>query len=202
MKQNYSPLPQSFYQRHPQDVALDLLGCLLVRRVGKKYLIGKIVETEAYLSTSDDPASHGFKAESPRTKSLYGPAGYAYVTNVHKYSIMNVVTEGVGQPSAALIRAVEPIEGIDIMKEHRPHTSLINLTNGPGKLTIAFNISRPLDGSNLTQSSNEIFIIKGTESSPTTGISKRIGISQAQELPLRFYLKNNPWVSGPKKNNL
>lgn len=189
-------IPRSFYRRHPEKVARELLGCFIIRKYKGELLVGKIVETEAYLSTPDDPASHGFKPKSRRTNSLFGDAGYAYVTNVHRYMIMNVVTETYNKPSAVLIRAIEPIEGIETMKKLRGKDNILDLTNGPGKLTLALNITRKLDGIDITDSKSEIFFTKRNERFTETIInSPRIGISKAQEFHLRFYIKNNPYVS-------
>ena len=198
-----STIPRTFYQRHPKKVARDLLGCFIVRNYHGELLVGKIVETEAYLSTPDDPASHGYKPQSPRTHSLFGEAGHAYVTNVHKYMIMNVVTESHNQPSAVLIRALEPIEGIKTMKELRDKENIIELTNGPGKLALALGITRELDGIDVTDFQSEVYFLeRNQEFNESIITTERIGISKAQDLLLRFYMKNNPWVSGSKKNNL
>lgn len=193
-------IPRSFYRRHPEKVARDLLGCFIVRRYHGELLVGKIVETEAYLSTPDDPASHGFKPKSRRTNSLFGDAGHAYITNVHRYMIMNVVTETHDKPSGVLIRAIEPILGVETMQKLRRPSSPGNLSNGPGKLTLALDITRKLDGIDITDSMSEIFFTKRNKKfTETIMTSPRIGISKAQEFPLRFYLQNNLFVSKNKK---
>lgn len=201
MEKTSKILNRKFFQRHPAVVARELLGCYLVKNYRSKKLIGKIVETEAYLSTPDDPASHGYKPQSKRTTSLFGEAGHAYVTNIHRYMILNVVTETRGHASAVLIRAVEPTDGIETMKRLRNKENLRDLTTGPGKLAMAFNITRALDGADVCQPTSDVFFQEKDETIEEIKSGPRIGISQAQELPLRFYLSGNPYVSGPQKNN-
>lgn len=190
-------LNRKFFARNPVEVARDMIGTYIVRRYGGDLLVGKIVETEAYLAEGDT-ASHGYKPKSNRTESLFGPAGYAYVTNVHRYFIMNVVTEAVNQPSAVLIRAIEPVEGIEVMKRLRGKDNLVDIGSGPGKVCIALGIDRSCDGISVTSSDSDIYFLpRSTKENLDIGSSARIGISSAQDYLFRFFLKANPHVSGP-----
>ena len=169
----YNALKRSFFNRSPVEVAPELLGKLLVRKINGKVLVGRIVEVEAYLS-QDDEAAHGFKGLRPHTASLYKEAGHAYVHGMRQYFLLDVVTEGMGTPSAVLIRAVEPVQGIEIP------------TNGPGKIGIAFNITRALDGVDMTDRESELFIAEGHDMREVH-VSPRVGISKSKDMPLRFY---------------
>ncbi|MDB5225231.1 MAG: 3-methyladenine glycosylase [Candidatus Adlerbacteria bacterium] len=171
-----NPLSRSFFDRNPAEVAQGLLGKLLVRRIAGKLVVGKIIETEAYLS-SGDSAAHGFKGETIRNRSLYKEAGHAYVHAMRQYFLLDVVTEGPGTPSSVLIRAVEPVRGIEIK------------TDGPGKIGIAFGISRALDGVDMTDAASSLFIAENSDAPPYgVVVSPRIGISTAKDLALRFCL--------------
>lgn len=186
---------QSFYNRKPQIVARDLLGKFLVRKINNQFLVGRIVETEAYLS-KDDPASHNFKGKNKRNVSLYKDGGHAYVHSMRQYCLLDVVTESPAKPGSVLIRALEPIEGIEKMKRFRDEYNLHNLTNGPGKVCRALNITKNLDGIDLTNPDEVLFIVKDKNESKIKIItSLRIGISKAKNLPLRFHLFDNKHVS-------
>ena len=164
------------------------------------YLAGRIVEVEAY-DGSIDQAAHTFIGRTKRNEIMFGQGGYLYVYftyGVHFCS--NVVTGKEGQGTAVLIRALEPISGIEEMIKNRFGRDLknekekLNLTNGPGKICQAFNINREHYGADLTGS--QIFIIdQSTVKSKDIITAKRIGISKSVDLPWRFYIKNNPWVS-------
>jgi DNA-3-methyladenine glycosylase len=137
---------RSFFERFTPDVAKELLGTLLVRRVGRRMLSVRIVEAEAYRG-EDDPASHAYKGLTKRTAVMFGEGGHAYVyLSYGANRCLNVTTERKGTPGAVLIRAVEPLDGIDLMKRRRGVTELTELTSGPGKLTRAMNIDLALNG--------------------------------------------------------
>src|SRR6516165_4342508 len=156
----YKPLPRAFYKRDTVVVARALLGAYIVHTIEKKILVGMIVETEAY--PSNDPASHAFKGETKRIRSLFGPVGHAYVYFLHNNYCLNVVSHDENIPAGGiLIRAVEPISGIEYMKERRHVDAEINLTNGPGKLTKAFAIDGHLDGMDIAQEKRELMIAYG-----------------------------------------
>lgn len=172
----------------------------MIRRTAKGFCGGPIVEVEAYLA--DDPASHGFAGETPRTRVMYGPPGRAYVYFIYgAHFCVNAVCRPVGHAEAVLIRAIEPEVGIELMQENRPVAKAVSLTNGPGKLCAAMRIDRKLDGANLCDSQGELFVainpnlkafLKKRGSLITT---TRIGITRAAHLSLRFYLGGSPFIS-------
>ncbi len=199
MKYN-TKLSQSFYLRPTLRVAKELLGKYIVRKYHGKELVGKIVEVEAYIGFHD-PASHAYKRKTGRSEIMYQRGGIAYVYFTYgMYHCMNVVTEREGFPAAVLIRSVEPIGGIGMMKKLTGFSSdLSNLTNGPGKFCRAFAIDRKLNGEDLT--SNRLFLMNG-EKIPKSKIAatRRIGIADGQEKKWRFYIKGNRWVSKIKSD--
>ncbi len=193
-----SPLPRSFYNRPTDTVARELLGKYLVRRLGDEYLIGKIVETEAYIG-EDDPACHAARGYTNRTSIMYGPPGYAYIYFIYgMYNCLNAVTEREGFPAAVLIRALEPVRGIERMKTFRQRADLHSLTNGPGKLCQALQVDRSLNGTDLC---DEILFITPGEDIPEHQIMRtsRIGIRKGVEHPWRFFIADNPFVSGNRR---
>ncbi len=178
-------LTGDFYARHTPDVARDLIGATLYRKLPDgTFLSGKIVETEAY--REDDPACHAARGPTPRCKILFGPPGLAYVYFIYgNYHCLNVVTEPEGVGCAVLIRGVEG-----------------DNTNGPGKLCREWIITRDHNGVNFTDPSSELLICKGDPVNPQDiGVSSRIGISAAQHLQWRYFLKGHPSVSRPKPYN-
>ncbi len=189
-------LPRSFYSRKTITVAKELLGKIIVRRIGKTLLSGIIVETEAYLF--DDPASHSFRGMTERNKVMFGEPGHLYVYFTYgMHYCANVVTNKIGIGEAVLIRAVEPVEGIRKMTALRSTRRPVppeQLTNGPAKFAQAFGLSKEHSGVDLTI--GDIFLAEG-EPIPRAGIvtTTRIGISSAKEELRRFYRKGNPWVS-------
>jgi DNA-3-methyladenine glycosylase len=211
------PLPRSFYLRSTLQVARDLLGKHIVRKVGTILLIGKIVEVEAYCK--GDPASHAFHGRTKRNDVMFWEGGHLYVYFTYgMHFCANIVTGNEGIGEAVLIRAIEPLTGIDVMTKYRfanlsrtqcgisvsrrqshNHQSLINLTNGPAKFCQAFNISRKENGADLIGS--EIIIIEEkTKTTSSIGRSARIGIRSGVEKKWRFFIKGNPWVSMSKKS--
>lgn len=195
-----NPLPRSFYDRDPNLVAQDLLGKVLVRNINKKILKGVIVEVEAYLSLGDE-AAHGFKGKNQRNQSLYKEAGHAYVHSMRHHFLLDLVTEGVNVPSSVLIRAVQPIDGISVMKKSRGTDVVENLANGPGKFCVAFNIDKTLDGIDMTTPLSSLYVTESEnlEKNIRIATSKRIGISRSQDMLLRFWIKENPFVSRKRK---
>jgi DNA-3-methyladenine glycosylase len=189
---------RSFFYQATDDVAQQLLGTYVVRKLDKELLIGKIVETEAYLPFHD-LAAHAHKGETRRTKILFGEPGYSYVYSIHRSHCLNVVTEGVGIPGCVLVRALEPMAGIDVMHAVRKTAKFYNLTNGPGKVCQAFQISRALNGVDLTSAASVLTLVRGDadRSSLSIEVSTRVGISKATHLPLRFSVKGNAFVSRP-----
>lgn len=181
---------QSFYSRESKEVAGDLLGKKLV----KNGMEGYIVETEAYYGKKD-PASHASNGKTDRNKLMFEGAGHIYVYICYGvYHLLNITTRSKGRPGAVLIRALEPLKGLKFMQENREVGDKIKLTNGPGKLTQAFDIDKQFNGMNVTRKDSKIKIAKG--SSPENIVkSKRIGINEGKDKELRFYIKSNKWVS-------
>jgi DNA-3-methyladenine glycosylase len=188
------PLPRSFYARPSVEVARDLLGRHLVRRLPRGVVVGRIVECEAY--EEGDPASHSFRGLTDRTRVMFGPPGHLYVYFTYgMHSCMNVVTGRDGEGSAVLMRAVEPLEGVDLIRERRGVTDDRILCAGPGRLTQAFGITRANNGTDLV-SGGDLFVTEGEPvDSKEIGAGRRIGISVATEKPWRFYLIGSPFVS-------
>jgi DNA-3-methyladenine glycosylase len=169
-------LRRKFYDRNPVEVAQELLGKLLVRKIDDTYLVGMIAETEAYLPEGD-AAAHAFKGKTKRNASLYKEAGHAYVHSMRQYCLLDVVTEGEDKPGSVLIRALEPVEGIK------------NPTDGPGKICRELHITKALDGIDVTDPKSDIFIAHGdTSISHVINTTSRIGISKAKDLHLRFHI--------------
>ena len=194
-------LPVYFYQKKTIAVAKALLGTYLVHDSPEGRTVGRIVETEAYLSTID-PASHAYRGKTARNAVMFGPAGHAYIYFIYgMYYCFNVVTgtEGVGE--AVLVRALEPIEGIDLMKKRRGTEDLRNLCSGPGKLVLAMGLKREHNALSLLSPPLTIWdhaALGGKPPRRSEIISTtRIGIKVGEELPLRFYLKGNPFASRP-----
>jgi DNA-3-methyladenine glycosylase len=189
-----SPLPRSFYQRPTLMVAKSLLGKYLCRKWKNLLLAGKIVEVEAYIG-EDDPACHAAAGKTKRNSIMYGPPGFAYIYFIYgMYNCLNVVTGHEGFPAAVLIRAVEPIAGIEQMKRLRKNDSLLKLTNGPGKLCQAFHLNRRQNGTDFC--GTELFIMNGEEiNTENIATSKRVGIKVGVDHLWRFSLKNNIYVS-------
>ena len=191
-------LPRSFYLRPTLSVAKDLIGKYLIRKTRGHTLIGKIVEVEAYLGDKD-PASHAYRGRTRRNDVMFSAGGHLYVYFTYgMHFCANVVTEKEGTGHAVLIRAVEPIDGIEVMKQDRSFYSgklkEYDLTNGPAKLCQAFAIDRKDNGMDLL--GDTIFITEGEKISRSSlRSSSRIGISKAIHHRWRFFLRNNPWVS-------
>ena len=198
--QSSKKLKADFYRRELLTVAKDLLGKIFVKIDGKNFLAGKIVETEAYNGDFDE-AAHSFEGKTKRTEIMFEAGGYLYVYFTYGvHYCCNVVTGKKGQGTAVLIRAIEPISGQDKMIKNRFGRKLnnekeaINLTSGPGKICQAFAIEKKHSGTDLTK--NEIFILDSEKvGNKEIGISKRIGISKSVDLPWRFFIKNNPYLS-------
>jgi DNA-3-methyladenine glycosylase len=179
-------------------VAKDLLGKNLVRRIQKKLLVGKIVEVEAYLGEKD-PASHAYRGKTKRNEVMFRGGGHLYVYFTYgMHFCCNVVTEEAGRGRAVLLRAVEPIEGVEEMRKKRRFGSdrkdYWNLTNGPAKLCEAFGIRREMNGADLL--GNELFLTEGEEIPKSRiGSSTRIGVKNGADKNWRFYVKGEAWIS-------
>ena len=193
-------LSRSFYKRELLNVARDLLGKTLVKVYGKNILAGKIVEVEAYHGDFDK-AAHSYGGITKRNEIMFEEGGYLYVYFTYGvHHCCNVVTGKKGQGTAILIRAIEPISGVNKMIRNRFGSSLrnekeiFNLTSGPGKVCQSLGINRKHSGLDLT--GEKIFILDSAKiNDKEIGVSKRIGISKSVNLPWRFYTKNNPYLS-------
>ena len=187
-----TPLPRDFYLQDTITAARKLLGKLLVHCAPEGVISGRIVETEAYLR--DDPACHACRGMTNRNRVMFGPPGHAYVYFTYgNHYCMNAVTQPEGIAEAVLIRAIEPLEGTEMMKRNRRADDLKNLCSGPGKLTQALGIGREHNGLDLTQS---CLIVACGEDIEDVVETTRIGIREAADKPWRFYSrKSSEWVS-------
>lgn len=182
-------LSREFYARNTVEVAKDLLGKILVRKIGKKTVSGIITETEAYRH-SDDPASHAFRSRTERNKAMFGEVGHAYVYFTYgMYYCVNAVAKSKNfQAGAVLIRALEPKEGIDIMIQNRKTENVSNLANGPAKLTIALGITKMHYGEDLVNSP-QLYITEEGQVNGKISAGSRIGIRLGTENLWNFKIK-------------
>ena len=186
-----SVLGVGFYSRGAIEVARDLLGTVLVR--GRT--AGRIVEVEAYLGL-DDLAAHASRGITNRTRVLFGPPGHAYVYLIYgMYECLNIVAEPAGSAGCVLIRALEPVCGLEKMRARRPAARKPEqLCSGPGKLTLAMGITRELNGAPVTR--GELTVRAQGEPEPfDIAVSPRIGINECVDWPLRFYVADSAFVS-------
>jgi len=195
------PLPPKLFDRDPRVVSREILGKLLVRRQPGKLLAGRIVEVEAYLG-EDDPAAHAAAGRTPRNSVLFGPPGVAYIYFIYgNHYCLNISCLPDGVPGCVLIRALEPVIGVDEMARARGITlhasaDLRKLTSGPGRLTEAFGITRSRDNDkDLTSRGSDLRIVDDGYGSARVVTTARIGITKAAERPLRFLVAENGFVS-------
>lgn len=192
-----SPLPRSFYEQDTLDTARMLLGQKVVRRLPDGGTVsGVIVETEAYLT--GDPACHAYRGQTPRNAAMFGPPGHAYVYFTYGLHMMlNLVCAQEGVAEAVLIRALEPLEGVETMRRLRGGAMATKqLTNGPGKLAQALALTRAADNhKDVTDPHGDLVVVPHEFPPFETVATTRIGISQGVELPWRFYVRGNPYVS-------
>lgn len=190
-----APLPQSFYNRDTEVVARELLGAVLECHGADGVVSARIVETEAYLG-EHDLACHAAAGRTTRTAPLYGPPGIAYVYFIYgMYWCFNAVTRAEHEPSAVLVRAIEPLDGIELMRRRRPKVRRdVDLTNGPGKLCLALGIDGALNCSPLQRPP---LLIRGGETIADANvvITPRIGITESADWPLRWFVRENSYVS-------
>ena len=195
------PLARAALPADTTALARFLLGKLVLRRLGRALLRGRIVETEAYLV--GDAACHAFRGRTLRNAALFLERGHCYVYLAYGTSYMlNVSSERAGIGAGVLIRALEPLAGVAEMQERRGTARLLDLTRGPGRLAQALQIDRGLDGIDLCTEGPLWLGDDGTlVDAASIGRSIRIGITKDAERPLRFYLRGNPFVSGPRRLN-
>ncbi len=196
----FTPLPRKFYEPSASAVAPALLGHLLLRRTARGFCGGPIVETEGYIR--GDAAAHSYVGLTNRNRVMWGPPGHGYVYFIYgNHYCFNAVCLPPGDAEAVLIRAVEPIVGLEMLRSHRHVSKDIQLTNGPGKLCAAMDIDRSLDGADLCDPDSPVIIARNpdlksflADRGPVV-TTTRIGITKAAALPLRFFLDRSPSVS-------
>ena len=204
------PLSRRFYARDPRIVARELLGKVLVRQRGRRVLAGRIVEVEAYLGEGD-LAAHAAAGKTERNEVLFGPPGHAYVYFIYgNHYCLNVSCERAGKAGCVLIRALEPLEGLDRMAANRDlepcaewpaHPKLARaLTSGPGRLCEALDITRAENGKDVTDARSDLFIANDGFRPRRVATTPRIGITRDAQHALRYVLAENQFVSGPRKS--
>ena len=199
--------PRSFYSRPVLEVARELVGSILVRRLDSGSLLaGRLVEVEAYLGDGSDPSAHSHGGPTNRNRSMFGPPGRLYAYRIYGiHTCVNIVCDAPGVGSAILLRAAEPLVGADLMRAHRGLADTARakqIASGPGRLAQAFGFELAHDGASVTAA--ELCIRAPTPGQPVLAVQTgpRVGISKAVERPYRFFAKDDPWVSAsrtPKK---
>lgn len=191
------PLPRAFYAQPTLEVAPQLLGQRLVRRLPNGDLLsGIIVETEAY--SQGDPALYAYQSPTPRTQAIFGPAGHVYLYATYRIHLMlNIVCGPLGVAESVLIRALEPVDGLDTMRAGRSGIAdTRQLTNGPGKLTAALGLTvAGFNGVDVTDVGSVLQIVAHHAAPFDTVATTRIGLSRGRELPYRFFIAGNRYVS-------
>ncbi|MGA8074290.1 MAG: DNA-3-methyladenine glycosylase [Candidatus Acidiferrales bacterium] len=213
-KKSLRPLRRAELPQDTEALARYLIGKTLVRETPRGRIIGRIVETEAYVL--GDSAGHGFRGETPRNRSLFLQRGHAYVYFIYgMHYALNVSAGAKGQGTGVLIRALEPVEGIEQMQKNRGIKNVHELTKGPGRLAEALQIDKRLDGTDLcvapaasrrssvnkSRLSHPLWLAEALAPPAPIATSKRIGITKEIHRPLRFYEQGNTYVSGPKRLN-
>jgi len=188
-------LPVTFFTRPAEVVAAELLGMIVVSRIGGELTEGRIVETEAYLGY-DDPASHGYRhRRNARNEALFGPPGTWYVyLSYGMHWCANLVCQEAGLANAVLLRALEPLGGLETMRRRRGNVPDRELSSGPGKLCQALGINRELDARSMRRSA--VRVRPGYQDQETRiAATPRVGITKAADWPLRFHIAGSPWTS-------
>jgi len=185
----FEKIQTEFFERDAKTVAMELLGKLIVRKVDNRYIIGKIVETEAYFG-ANDPASRAYHGKKNYNTGMWLPGGHVFVYMVHANWMFNITTDGV-EAQAVLIRAVEPLVGIDLMRRNRPK-NIKELCNGPGKWTRAFGITKEFNGKAL---GDDIFVASQKQRYFEIETSRRIGVRKDLDEDMRFFIKLSSFLS-------
>ena len=200
----HRPLARKFFDRDPRVVSQQLLGKVLVRREKNKLIVGRVVEVEAYLG-AEDAAAHAYVGKTARNAVLFGPPGYAYVYFIYgNHYCLNVSCLPDGLPGGILFSALEPLAGTDEMAKNRGliienSRDLRRLTSGPGRMAEALGITRARDnGKDLTNRSSDLWLADDGFVTPAFMTTKRIGITKAAEMPLRYIVAGSEFVSGPR----
>jgi DNA-3-methyladenine glycosylase len=186
-------LTRSFYARDTAEVARDLLGKKLIRRLGGDSLEGLIVETEAYYGV-DDPASRAYGGRKRYNEVMFGEPGRLFIYNVHRYWMLNFVAHEPGKVGGVLIRAIEPVKGVKIMRMNRSAKDIRELTSGPGKLTLALGVGKSLNGCSATDEGCPAHVLEN-KLVFEVGESHRVGVREDLPERLRFYVEGNGFVS-------
>jgi len=192
-------LTREFFLQDTLTCLKESIGKLLIRRLENKFLIGRIVEAEAYLQ--NDKACHAYRfGKTKRTQEMYGIGGIAYIFSVHTHNQFCFVTQDIEIPEAILIRAIEPIEGIEIMQKNRGIENIYKLCNGPGNLCKSLQIDKSLYGTDLTNSNSELFMAEDEFKIKEEDLvfTNRVGIDYAEEdknKPWRVYIKGSKFIS-------
>jgi len=187
-----TPLPRDFYDRETTEVARDLLGRILIHRTDEGDLAGIIVETEAY--GPDDPANHAYRGRTRRNAAMFGPPGHAYVYRIYgRYWCVNAVTGSEGIGEAVLIRALEPIMGIETMQRNRGVSDARLLCRGPGRLCAALGVTGALNGIDLI--AGPLWIAGESTTGAPIACTTRIGVTRAADRLWRYYLQGSPYIS-------
>lgn len=187
-------LARNFYERDPALVARGLLGKMLVRRLNSQILCGKIVETEAYYGEKD-PSSKAYKGRKMFNELMFMDVGKAFIYMVHGNWLLNIVAHSKGDVGAILLRAIEPLQGVEIMMKNRGVKDILALTSGPGKLTKALAITKKLNGIDVTKEDSELAVKESETEGFEISSSHRIGVEFDLPQELRFYVKGNKFVS-------
>jgi len=189
-------LLRSFYNRPTLDVAQNLLGKLIVWDCSRGRLAARIVEVEAYVG-EDDPACHAAVGPTARNQVMYGRPGFSYVYFIYgMYHCFNIVTERKGFPAAVLLRAAEPVEGLEVMRQNSPRSRTATILSGPGKFCRAFGLTVKHSGVDLT--GDLIYLCDAPASESDVVVTRRVGINKGVDLPYRFFLDGSSAVSGPR----
>ncbi len=201
---SYHKPNRSEFEQTPDVVAPMLLGALILcKSENGEHTGGLVIETEAYMAEGD-PAAHHFKrGRTKATAAKFMKAGTIYIHRIHRHFCMDIVSQDLGVPSSILIRSLEPTHGIREMKHRRNTDEIKNLTSGPGKLCQALGIDSRLNGQDILDPACELEILLPNAPVHASAIvqSQRVGVSSGTDLELRFFLKKNPYVSGPKKQD-
>ncbi len=198
-------LKRAFFDRDPRMIAPELLGKLIVRRQGRNHLAGRIVEVEAYLG-ADDAAAHAAAGRTPRNEVIFGPPGHAYVYFIYgMHYCLNISCMKEGQAGCILIRALEPVSGLEEMALARDlgdlnltaHREVRKLTSGPARLCEALEITRPRDnGKDMLSLRSDLQVRNDGYRFEKVSVTSRIGITKAADMPLRYLIAGSPFVSG------
>ncbi len=199
---NSTAFPLSFYSKPTLTLAKELLGCTLVKITGEGTAAGIIIETEAYMGPMDKAAHSYNNRRTKRTEVMFQPYGHVYTYMMHTHCLFNIVSAGMDEPEAILIRAIEPTLGHSLMQKRRGSQTSFSLTNGPGKLTKALGIT--MDDYGKALPSPDLFISPGIQPESISA-GKRIGIDrsgEAADYPWRFWVTGNPYVSRHQKGEV